>query len=63
MLQRRIFTTSLPTAVLAELDKRRGDIPRSKYLLRIVQKALDLQMTQSNEVKSKKGTESSSFQH
>jgi hypothetical protein len=34
---------SIPKSVLAELDMKRGDIPRSKYVLRIIEKSLKTQ--------------------
>ena len=31
---------SLPKTFVAEIDDRRGDIPRSKYVLRIIEKSI-----------------------
>ena len=32
--------TSLPTQLLADIDKKRGDVSRSLYLRRLIEKAL-----------------------
>lgn len=34
------FAVSFPKPLLEELDKVRGDIPRSKYLRRLVEKVI-----------------------
>jgi metal-responsive CopG/Arc/MetJ family transcriptional regulator len=33
---------SLPTELIQKMDEERGDIPRSKYLLRIIQNVYSL---------------------
>jgi hypothetical protein len=40
---------SLPSELIHRIDKDRGDIPRSKYLLRILQKSYDSQANQKEE--------------
>jgi len=32
---------SLPMKLMQEIDNQRGDVPRSKYILRLIQKGLN----------------------
>jgi hypothetical protein len=37
---------SLPTAFLDQIDRVRGDIPRSKYVLRLLEKNYDAELSE-----------------
>ena len=41
MYSRTNFGISLPTELVKKIDTERGDVPRSKYLLRILEKIYD----------------------
>jgi hypothetical protein len=36
-----VLGISLPRQIIRQIDSERGDVPRSRYLLRILQKALE----------------------
>ena len=42
-IKQRTVTISFPKPLVEELDKARGDIPRSRYLQRILEKQFEVQ--------------------
>jgi hypothetical protein len=55
------FGVSMPCPIVFQIDKVRGDIPRSRFILRILERALDTtpeqkKEKQTDEVKSKEVT-------
>lgn len=38
--KRQIFGVSLPKNVVEKIDEQRGDVPRSKFILRIIERHL-----------------------
>jgi hypothetical protein len=42
--QKPTFGVCLPAEILAKIDAERGDIPRSRYLLRILEKTYPPEM-------------------
>jgi len=42
-VKQRTVTVSFPRTLLEELDKVRGDIPRSRYLQRLLENKLEIQ--------------------
>jgi hypothetical protein len=44
------FTISFPKEKLSQIDEQRGDIPRSRFLLRVWEKAYNPENKESKEV-------------
>jgi metal-responsive CopG/Arc/MetJ family transcriptional regulator len=42
-VKQRTVTVSFPRPLLEELDKVRGDVPRSRYLQRLLENKLEVQ--------------------
>lgn len=44
---------SLPTELMEKIDAERGDVPRSRFLLRLLERSYSIENRQSMEVASK----------
>jgi metal-responsive CopG/Arc/MetJ family transcriptional regulator len=51
------FGVSMPVQLVKRLDDVRGDVPRSRFLLRLVERELEKQEEQEGEEKLQQGTQ------
>ena len=41
---------SLPSSLIQEIDMQRGDVPRSRFVLKLIQQSLQKKSNESNEI-------------
>lgn len=60
MQKSRTYGLSLPTQIFEKIDFARGDISRSRFILRLLEKGLDLDLDQDKSKKNVSGCAASS---